>query len=312
MSGPVRPEDVSPDRGAVAEPSPATVEVTDSRLADVGGMPVRRALPRRGRRTVGAWCFVDHFGPTTATAARGVEIGPHPHIGLQTVTWVLEGRQVHRDSLGSEQVIRPGQLNLMTAAHGVVHAEETLDYTGPLHGVQLWVAQPESTRHGAAAFEHHPDLPCVELASGTATVLVGTHGGEESKARADTPLVGLDLALGRGTSPVETDPAFEYALVVISGVVDVDGIDVPADSTAYLGTARDEVDLTARAGDARALLLGGAPFESPVLMWWNFVGRTQEEMTAAYDAWTAGDARFGPVATDLPRIPAPVPPWPAR
>src|SRR3954463_12133384 len=157
MSGPVSAADVPADD---RKPNPASsgtaVEITDSRVADVGGFTVRRALPQRARRTVGAWCFVDHMGPGQVTPEQGLDIGPHPHIGLQTVTWLLRGEVLHRDSLGSEQVIRPGQLNLMTAGYGVAHAEETTGlHTGALHGVQFWVAQPSGTRNASPAFEHH-------------------------------------------------------------------------------------------------------------------------------------------------------------
>ena len=166
-------------------PAQTTVEIGASRQTQVGSVGVRRALPCKERRTVGAWCFIDQMGPTTVTADRGIDIAPHPHIGLQTVTWLLSGEAVHRDSLGSEQTIRPGQLNLMTAGHGVSHSEEaTGRYSGELYGAQLWIAQPRATRDGDAAFEHHPDLPKVDLGGAVATVLVGTLAGTES------PLVG--------------------------------------------------------------------------------------------------------------------------
>src|SRR5262245_34899996 len=157
MSGPVAAEDARPDEAACGQPHAPEVEVSPSREASVGGVAVRRALPRRQRRTVGAWCFADHFGPVAVegggTRGGGIEIGPHPHTGLHTVTWLLEGGLLHRDSLGSEQPILPGQLNLMTAGHGVAHAEETpASLTARAqHGIQLWVAQPERTRHGPPA-----------------------------------------------------------------------------------------------------------------------------------------------------------------
>ncbi len=196
MSGPVAIEDVDPSSSA-ARPDAATTVVSPSREAQVGGLRVRRALPRRERRTVGAWCFVDHAGPARVSETVTYDVAPHPHMGLQTVTWLLAGEVVHRDSLGSEQVIRPGQLNLMTAGHGVAHSEEhTGAYRGDLHGVQLWVAQPSSTRHGAPAFEHHPELPKLALGpETTATVLVGELAGTASPARRDTDHLGTDLDL---------------------------------------------------------------------------------------------------------------------
>ena len=313
MSGPVDRDDVPAERVPAGQPEPPGVELLEARSTEVGGLPVRRALPKRSRRTVGAWCFVDHLGPAQLDERTAIEVGPHPHTGLQTVTWLVEGAQVHRDSLGSEQVIRPGQLNLMTAGAGVVHAEESLEYRGPVHGVQLWVAQPEETRHGAADFEHHGELPQAELDSAVATVLVGRLGDDESKARTDTPLLGLDLVLrpGRTTLPLRAD--FEHALLVLEGAVRVasssgEGDVVEPGLLGYLGEGRDELALEVEDG-ARALLLGGTPFGEQVFMWWNFVARSREEVDAAHAAWTAGGERFGPVATDLPRTPAPRPVW---
>jgi len=173
---------------------------------------------------VGAWCFADHFGPVTAVDGTPMAIGPHPHMGLHTVTWLVEGALLHRDSLGSEQVIRPGQLNVMTAGRGVSHAEEPTDGSDhTIHGVQLWVAQPEATRHGPAAFEHHGDLPRLELTHGQATVLVGSVGGVTSPAVHHTPLVGMEIDLRSGTVTVPLDPTFEHCLVVLSGAVTVGG-----------------------------------------------------------------------------------------
>ena len=313
MSGPVDRDDVPAERVPGGDPQPPEVELLEARSTEVGGLPVRRALPKRARRTVGAWCFVDHLGPAQLDERTAVEVGPHPHTGLQTVTWLVEGSQVHRDSLGSEQVIRPGQLNLMTAGAGVAHAEESLEYRGPVHGVQLWVAQPERTRHGAADFEHHGELPQAELDAATATVLVGRFGEDESKARTDTPLLGLDLALRPGTTTLPLRADFEHTLLVLDGEVRVgsgtgEGAVVAPGLLGYLGQGRDELALDVADG-ARALLLGGTPFEEQVLMWWNFVARSREEVDAAHAAWEAGDDRFGRVATALDRVPAPRPAW---
>ncbi|HVF76402.1 MAG TPA: pirin family protein [Acidimicrobiales bacterium] len=291
MSGPVRSADLADES--------TSAELLEARITEVGGVPVRRLLPKRTRRTVGAWCFVDHLGPTDVA----LDIGPHPHIGLHTVTWLLDGEVLHRDSLGSEQAIRPGQLNLMTAGHGIAHSEETpASYRGAHHGVQLWVAQPESTRHGGPAFEHHAELPVVEQPTFTATVLVGELAGARSPARSDTPLVGADLRLRAGRTVLPLDPAFEHAVAVFDGAARVDGHAVEAGTLAYLAPGRDELVLD---GDARALLLGGEPFDDTVLMWWNFVARTRGEVDAARADWNSGSDRFGAVASPLDRIPAP-------
>ena len=302
-----------PEGSAPAAPPAAAVEVTESRTAVVGDMPVRRALPRRARRTVGAWCFVDHMGPAAVTEERGVDIGPHPHSGLQTVTWLFAGKVLHRDSLGSEQLIAPGQLNLMTAGHGVSHAEEaTGRYRGELHGMQLWVAQPSSTRDGAPGFEHHAELPRVELGrTGAGSVIIGEFAGAASPARRDTDHLGVELDLGSGTATVPLERSFEYALVVADGAVTVDGQTVTPGHLAYLGLGRDECPFVTSA-PARALLIGGPPFAEAVLMWWNYVARTQDEISRAHDDWTARGDRFGTVDSRLARIDVDPPPWSQR
>ncbi len=293
--------------------SQSEVEVWAARAAEVGGFTVGRMLPQRPRRTVGAWCFVDVMGPGRTTAAHGLDVGPHPHIGLQTVTWLVEGTVLHRDSLGSEQLIRPGQLNLMTAGHGVSHAEETAGiYEGPLHGIQLWVAQPESTRHGAPAFEHHAELPRVELEHATATVLVGRVGPVESPARRDTDHVGIELDLRPGPTTVPVEPTGEHGLAVVTGTLMVAGEVVTAGSFVYLAPGIDEVVVEVPSGEGtRALLLGGPPFPDELVMWWNYVARTREEVRAAHGSWSADDGRFGTVASPLARIDVAGPPWPA-
>lgn len=285
------------------------MDVSPPRTADVGGLEVRRSLPQRGRRTVGPWCFVDHFGPTDPADDFRMMVGPHPHIGLSTVTWLLEGEAVHTDSLGSEQAIRPGQLNLMTAGNGIAHAEETpVGRHGTLHGVQFWVAQPEATRHGRPAFEHHGELPDVVTGGAAATVLVGSFLGATSPARVDSPMVGVDLRLAAGRTELPLDPMFEHALVPLDGQLRLGGVDVAPDSLAHLPLGQHSITIETL-GLARALLIGGEPFEAPVQMWWNFVGRTREEMTLAVEDWNAGSDRFGEVRSDLGRISAPVPAW---
>ena len=307
MSGPVTARDADVADAVVSVPERgAELEITPGREASVGGVPVHRVLPHRPRRTVGAWCFVDHFGPTDGP---GMGIGPHPHIGLQTVTWLLSGELVHRDSLGSEQAIRPGQLNLMTAGHGIAHAEEAPPgWSGTTHGAQLWVAQPEGTRHGPPAFEHHGELPVVESGPAVTTVLVGTHGAVTSPARHDTSLVGLDVQVHAGSCELPLDAGFEHAVVLLDGDLTVDRVAVPAHTLVYLPVGRSSATLTT-AASSRLLVLGGEPFGEAVLMSWNFVGRTRDEIDAATDEWNAGTDRFGVVDSALDRIPAPRPPW---
>jgi redox-sensitive bicupin YhaK (pirin superfamily) len=305
VSGPVTSQDTAAEPAPGSEVRPPVAEVHDARESQVGGMTVRRSLPKARRRTVGAWCFVDHFGPLAVGPDGGLDIGPHPHTGLSTVTYLLDGQVLHRDSLGSEQVIRPGELNLMTAGHGLSHAEEpTGHYRGTLHGVQLWVAQPETTRHGDPAFEHHGELPRLDLPDASATVLVGALAGAVSPARSDTPLLGASLDLRAGSADLPLDPSYEHLALVLDGVLVLDDTPVHPGQSAYLGVGRPGVVLGAPDG-ARVLLLGGAPFDERIVMWWNFVGRSKDELAEAARQWAGAEERFGSVATALPRIPAP-------
>jgi redox-sensitive bicupin YhaK (pirin superfamily) len=310
VSGPVTAADAGTDVEA-ALPRTAVIEVTASRASQVGAFAVRRALPQRARRTVGAWCFVDHMGPATVDE-RGLGVAPHPHIGLQTVTWLLAGEAMHRDSLGTEQVIVPGQLNLMTAGYGVSHSEEGTGRShGEIHGVQLWVAQPSSTRHGVPAFEHHAALPTVDFDRAIATVLVGDLTDASSPARRDTDHLGVDLDVHPGTTALPVRANYEHALVVLTGTLHVDGALVSPGHLAYLGVGRDELTITADT-PARALLIGGIPFEERVLMWWNFVARSRDEINEAHAAWMDSADRFGEVASSLARIEIGPPPWTSR
>lgn len=285
------------------------LEILDARRSAVGELPVRRALPARGRRTIGAWCFLDHMGPATYRLDARYDVAPHPHIGLSTVTWLFEGGLVHRDSLGSEQLIRAGELNVMSAGEGVVHSEENPGLVrGELHGVQLWVAQPNSTRHGPPAFEHHAALPRFDLARGEVTVVLGAMGGVDSPGRRDGELVGAQLRLARGVSVVPLRASYEYGLVVAQGAMEVAGSWMEPGRLVYLAPGRDELALRAREATL-AVLVGGEPFDEDVVMWWNFVARTREEISEAYESWAKGGDRFAPVASSLTRVEVGPPPW---
>ena len=299
--------------------------VHDAKAAEVGGFRARRALPRRGLRTVGAWCFADHMGPEVVTETSGLDVGPHPHIGLQTVTWLVEGAVLHTDSLGSEQLIRPGQLNLMTAGRGIAHAEESVRASGTLHGVQLWIAQPSLTRDGTSAFAHHADLPQIDVGHGTATVFIGEYAGAASSALTDTALVGIEADLRSGTSEWPLREDFEYAVYVISGDVVIRGaaalegqhaLTIPALEGQLVDLRIHDAQMTIDVPHAaRVLILGGEPLGEPLYMWWNFVGRSREEIAHAAQDWAAyvatgahateGTDRFARVASTLAPIPAP-------
>jgi redox-sensitive bicupin YhaK (pirin superfamily) len=248
------------------------------------------------------------MGPVAPDAPGSFGIGPHPHIGLQTVTWLLEGEMLHLDSLGSEQLIRPGQLNLMTAGRGVAHAEEDPGRSRTLHGIQLWVAQPEGTRNGEPAFEHHAELPRFELEGGEGTVLVGDYDGLDSPARRDTRHVGVEVRLRQPGALLPLCADYEHALIVLEGSVRVGDQVVHPGVLAYLGTAREECRVEQREL-ARVLLLGGVPFREQLLMWWNFVARSTEEASEARRQWMEKDERFGTVRSQLERIEVGKPPW---
>ncbi|MFJ3221472.1 pirin family protein [Kitasatospora sp. NPDC086801] len=273
---------------------------------------VRRLLPNLGRRMVGAWCFVDHYGPDDIADEPGMQVPPHPHMGLQTVSWLHQGEVLHRDSLGSLQTVRPYELGLMTSGRAISHSEESpRPHARYLHGAQLWVALPDAHRHTAPTFEHHADLPVVTAPGLRGTVILGTLDTATSPGTAYTPLVGADLALTEGADlKLPLVPDFEYAVLSMSGSVDVDGVRVEPGSMLYLGCGRPELPLLART-DAAVLLLGGEPFDEKILMWWNFIGRSGEEITRAREDWTS-TARFGDVhgydgarlrAPELPGLP---------
>lgn len=312
----VRPQ----EQVCVAGPQ-TPVELIEPRDVPLGGpraMTVRRTLPSKQRSLIGAFCFADHYGPDDVSATGGMDVAPHPHTGLQTVTWLFEGRVLHRDALGSVQPIRPGQLNLMRAGNGICHSEEgTLEHFPEqrrLHGVQLWTALPESTRHGERDFEHVAQVPSFTVDGTLVQVFMGSLGGVTSPARADTPLVAAQLDVPAGsTVRLAVDPAFEHGVLVDSGPLRVAATDVAPAWLAYLAPGRAELVLQTGSAPARAVLIGGTPFEEEVLMWWNFVGRTHEEVVAARAQWQAavagdpaGVARFGAVrGYDGPPLPAP-------
>lgn len=281
--------------------------------ADIGdGMRVRRSLPTRHRRLVGAWCFLDHFGPTDVAKTRGMRVGPHPHIGLQTVTWLIDGEVLHRDSLGSVQRIEPGALNLMTAGKGISHSEESPDPHGPkLHGVQFWIALPESARHMAPAFQHHPKVPQARTNNVDVSVLVGEMLGERSPARVHTPMVGVSVEAPAGAlATLPLDPTFEHGAIVTYGRAEIAGQRVIPGSMIYLPPGRNGLPIVTGAGDAGIILVGGKPLDEPVMMWWNFVGRTKDELSVASRDWNAGAPYLGEVkGYDGERLVAPLPPW---
>lgn len=288
-----------------AEPEPVvSISATRSpgfvslpvRDAEVGDITIRRALPQAICQLVGAWCFLDHFGPHEIGAGPGLRVGPHPHTGLQTVTWLFDGEVLHRDSLGSIRLIRPGQLNLMTAGQGIAHSEETPEkHSSHLHGLQFWIALPETDRHISPAFDHFAELPGFAAEGLHITVIVGEAASYRSPARVYSPLVGLELrAQQSGQRRIALNPAFEHGLLVVAGKLSADGRRLENSDLHYFGAGRTHIELYNQSPFC-AFLFGGKPFGEEILLWWNFVARDSDEMRIAIDDWKSHSARFGEV-----------------
>ena len=272
----------------------------------LGTLKILRALPVRQKRLVGPWCFLDRFGPLSFTDAKPMDVAPHPHIGLQTVSWLLQGEIVHKDSLGSEALLCPGGVNVMTSGGAIAHSEETPPKnSGLLNGVQLWVALPDADRHGPASFQHVDEVPMLEHNGGTVSVFAGSMLGSSSAAQHFSPILGLDIALRRNVRlALPLDPSFEHAVLLLTGDAKIDDQPIDTMNLWYLGTNRFSVAFESSNG-ARVLLIGGPPFPEQILMWWNFVARTPQEIAEARSDWQ-NHQRFGEVtAYHGPRLSAP-------
>lgn len=255
-------------------------------------LTIRRALPTSERRMIGAWCFFDHFGPLDLKSA-GLNIAPHPHMGLQTFTWTLHGEILHRDSLGSKQVIKPGQVNLMTAGLGISHSEESLP-DSILHGVQLWIALPDNVRFMDPDFNHYASVPYVLQDHLFIHILAGEFLGEQSPAKVYSPLVGLEIYAQEDTETVlPLNLKFEYGILPLVGDIEVEGELIDLTTLLYLGCGREQLKIKIKKG-ARILMIGGEPFHEEILIWWNFVARTEAELVQAVNDWN-DHSRFGEV-----------------
>lgn len=275
------------------------IEILEPRDVPLGGpraMLVRRTLPQRQRSLIGAWCFADHYGPIDVRDRPGMHVPPHPHTGLQTVSWLFSGEIEHRDSNDVHAMVHPGELNLMTAGAGICHSEVSTSTTEILHGVQLWVALPDAARHTDRRFDHYAPQP-VSRGNSTLTVFLGELAGQRSPVATFTRLLGaqVDLPAG-GTLEVDVDPTFEHGVLLDAGSLEIAGTAVAVGEMAYQGTQHESLTLTNTGTvPVRAVLLGGEPFTEDLLMWWNFVGRTHDEIVEYRDQWQARSDRFGTV-----------------
>jgi redox-sensitive bicupin YhaK (pirin superfamily) len=270
------------------EPGTGRVEILEPREVPLGGpraMPVRRTLPQRGRSLIGPWCFLDHYGP----ASVAMDVPPHPHTGLQTVSWLFAGEIEHHDSSGGAAIVRPGELNLMTAGRGIQHSEVSVSAGSTtasiLHGAQLWTALPDAHRHAAPFFERYVP-PVIEHQGAQVSVFLGSLLGQTSTARAFSPIVGAQLDLPANTEiAIPVDPAFEHGVLVDSGEVSIDDETVPEHALGYRAPGANTLVLAAGAEPARVLLIGGTPFGEQIVMWWNFIGRSHDEVVAFREQW---------------------------
>ncbi len=267
-------------------------QVLPPRAVPLGGiraMDVRRTLPQKRRSLIGAWCFVDHYGPDLVSASGGMNVPRHPHTGLATVSWLFSGKVAHLDSAGFAAVVRPGEVNLMVAGRGISHQEFSTPETSILHGAQLWFALPESTRHMPPTFEHYVPGSGPWGRNGTAG-FPGLAGrldlsGQYLHTRPAGRRGGA--AAGRSKLELALDPAFEHGVLLDTGDLRLDGEQVPVDHLVYLPTGRSTLVLEAGVNPVRALVIGGEPLGEQIVMWWNFVGRTHEEVVAFRAAWQA-------------------------
>lgn len=279
--------------------APRTVKLTTR-----SGIDIQRTLPHRSIRTIGAWCFIDHFGPTTQENA--MSVAAHPHVGLQTVSWLFEGEVEHRDSLGSVQIINPGELNLMTAGYGVAHSELSLPSASVMHGVQLWTVLPSSIRDSAPFFDHYAELPEFRDGRLSGKLIVGKFMGESSPARIFSEMVGVELNIAPGSLvelPLRED--FEYGALLVSGDLAINREELPIAHLFYLAPGSTSAHLSSTRG-AKIVFLGGAPFQEEIVMWWNFIGRSHDKIVQMRADWNEKSSRFTAFEDQIHgRIPAP-------
>jgi redox-sensitive bicupin YhaK (pirin superfamily) len=277
-------------------PEPRAVTILLPREVPLGGpraMPVLRTLPSRERSMIGAWCFVDHYGPTDVRTGTGMIVPPHPHTGLQTVSWLFDGEIEHRDSVGSHAFVRPGELNLMTAGRGISHSEVSTQKTTILHGVQLWLALPDATREVEPFFESHEAI-VTGLGDATLRVFFGSVAGVSATATTFTRIVAAQIDLPKRTRiDLPVDRRDEHGILVDSGSVTIDGSPVARTELAFVEAGASGLAIETGDVAARLILIGGEPFGEPIVMWWNFVARTHEEIVAYRAAWQAESLGIG-------------------
>jgi redox-sensitive bicupin YhaK (pirin superfamily) len=283
-------------------------------LGGLRAMTVRRTLPQRERSLVGAWCFLDHYGPDRVADSGGMQVPGHPHTGLSTVSWLFTGTVEHRDTTGAHALVRPGELNLMTAGRGVAHSEFSTPDTEVLHGAQLWLALPDRARFIDPGFAHHAPTP-VDLDGARTSVFLGEIAGSRSPVVTHSPVLGAELTMRQGRMlEVPLAAEFEHGVLVDTGTVTVNGQPAKAAELVYCPPGARALRLVADT-DSRILLIGGEPLGEQIVMWWNFIGRSHEEIVEFRADWEreraagGGGARYGafpsawPFALGAPELP---------
>src|SRR5262245_30853977 len=272
--------------------TPSVELVLQARPRDVGGFAVGRALPAPARRMIGPFIFFDHIGPAVLAPGKGIDVAPHPHIALATLTYLFEGEIFHRDSLGSAQAIRPGDVNWMLAARGIVHSERTPPEArrrgGPLHGIQSWVALPAADEDAAPRFDHHAaaEIPVVERPGVRLRVVAGSAYGATSPVAVLSPTLYAEATLEAGAALPLPDEHAQRAAYVVSGAVLCDGRRF--DQGAMLVFRADASATVQAEGASRLMLLGGAPLDGERHIWWNFVASSKDKIERAKVAWKTG------------------------
>ena len=305
-------EVVCDERSATPGPGAIVLPYRNVPLGGPRAMPVRRSLPQRERSFIGAWCFVDHYGPDDVSQTGGMQVPGHPHTGLQTVSWLFTGEIEHRDTTGAHAMVRPGQLNIMTAGSGIAHSEYSTDATTILHGAQLWVALPEAHRFVSPAFEHY-EPPVIDVEGARVLVFLGTLFGETSPVSMYSELVGAEINLNPGQRlEIAVNPAHEHGFLCDTGVLTSGDASAKPGEIVFHSAGAERLSIEGSdSEETRVLLLGGAPFGEQIVMWWNFIGRSHDEVVGFRDEWqqereTRGGARYGTFPDAWPQtLPAP-------
>ena len=299
-------------RGDGPAGTPVVLAYRDVPLGGPRAMPVRRSLPQRGRSLIGAWCFVDHYGPDDVSETGGMTVPGHPHTGLQTVSWLFTGEIEHRDTTGAHALVRPGQLNIMTAGSGIAHSEFSTDSTTVLHGAQLWVALPDEHRFVSPAFEHYAP-PAIDVDGARVLVFLGSLFGETSPVAMYTELVGAEINLRPGQQlEMGVSAEHEHGFLCDTGLLTSAGATAKPGEIIFHPAGTDHLAIEGDPSEpTRVLLLGGRPLGEQIVMWWNFIGRTHDEVVRFRDGWqrereTHGGVQFGAFPDSWPdTLPAP-------